>query len=99
MANTDKMSGKKPIGQRYKDEYSSTFPHITSSRDGIQFARCTLCRSNISIKHGGANDITKHNKSDKHLKEVKNKAENHSVLESFSKVSNAVIQALSLIHI
>ena len=47
-------------GQTFKDDYSNKWPFIIKSPLGSEFARCSTCQQNFSIKHGGAHVIQKH---------------------------------------
>ena len=46
-------------------------PHIVRSRRGIKFAKCTLCRSDFSVSHGGFNDITRHVNGIVHIEKLR----------------------------
>ena len=41
-------------------------PKIQKSRKGENYALCTVCGCDFSIRHGGENDINKHNSTPKH---------------------------------
>ena len=68
MANSTKSSRKtvKKWSQKYKDEYAETWPFISSSRKRIYYAHCNTCNADISIEHGGRDDIRRHLASKKH---------------------------------
>lgn len=50
--------------QKYKSEYKSEV--ISKSSAGDSYAFCTICRCDISIAHGGRDDIKKHIGTKKH---------------------------------
>ena len=52
--------------QKFRKEYTERFPVIRSSKRGENYAFCTCCSSDISISHGGINDIRKHINAKKH---------------------------------
>jgi len=56
--------------QRYRADYSVTYPVVTKSGVGNTYAYCTVCRSDFSIRHGGIGDIAKHVKTSKHTGKV-----------------------------
>ena len=62
---TPQKSGKRSC--KFRDEYTRRFPCIASSTKGELFAFCKICRSDIKISHGGANDIVIHINKKKHI--------------------------------
>ena len=44
--------------QKYKTEYAKSFDCITKSNKSDEHAFCTLCSVDISVAHGGRQDIT-----------------------------------------
>ena len=44
--------------QEFKTEYTKRWDFIKPSKIDKYHARCTLCESDFSVAHGGANDIT-----------------------------------------
>lgn len=46
--------------------YSDTYPCITASRLGEQYARCTVCGVDISVGHSGFYDVERHVNCGKH---------------------------------
>ena len=57
------MADKKVLRQTLK----STLSTITKSSFGDTFAFCNLCRSDISISHGGHDDLRKHCATQNHF--------------------------------
>ena len=57
-------------------------PHIVRSRKGQQFAKCTLCRSDFSVSHGGFNDVTRHVNGIIHVEKLR-EAQSSSSITSF----------------
>ena len=57
-------------GQKYREEYSKTWPFIKKSSVGEHYVKCELCRTDFSIKHSGKYDISTHMSSTKHAKHV-----------------------------
>jgi hypothetical protein len=53
--------------QKFKFEYSAEFNVILKSTFGESYAFYTLCRTDISIAHGGRDDIRKHCTTHKHV--------------------------------
>lgn len=52
----------------YRLEWQETFPWLRPYPDNFSYALCALCKSAISISHGGANDIKRHADTVKHKK-------------------------------
>ena len=46
--------------QKYKDENSKQYSCIVKSSNSDEHAFCTICLADISIAHGGLNDIKQH---------------------------------------
>ena len=66
--NIDKMGLKECINwQKFKKRYESDFTNIHASSKGEYYAPCTLCNVDISVKHSGEYDISRHFKSEKHV--------------------------------
>lgn len=51
----------------FKDEWRSTYSWVKRSVKGDGYAFCVVCNVNISISHGGKNDLTKHQKTVTHI--------------------------------
>ena len=47
-------------GQHFSETYSKKWKWITKSSLGSHYAQCDTCWSDFNRKHGGANDIQKH---------------------------------------
>jgi len=73
--------------QLFIDQYSVDFPGMKKSMLGNQHALCTVCRADINISHGGANDITKHMKSDKHKRNAGVVTSNKSISAMFARAA------------
>jgi hypothetical protein len=54
--------------QKFKEEYTKEFPFIKASRIDVFHAFCTVCVSDISVSHGGKNDIVKHRDTGAHTR-------------------------------
>ena len=57
-------------GQHFSETYSKKWKWITKSSLGSHYARCDTCRSDFNTKHGGANDIQKHQNTAKHKSQM-----------------------------
>ena len=66
----DIMASTPSKGQTFKDDYSNKWPFVIKSPLGSEYARCSTCQRDFSIKHGGAHDIQKHIKTGKHIRNV-----------------------------
>lgn len=71
---------KKKRFQKYKKDYEITFKWVRREDDYTGY--CTLCRKSISVSHGGSNDLTSHQKSALHQKNVRS-TESSVVLSNF----------------
>ncbi len=67
--------------QKFKAEYSKTYPIIAKSKLGDLYGFCSVCQTDFSIRHGGLYDVKKHVASKKHESLSK-------TLESTKKVSS-----------
>lgn len=61
----------KQYNQVFLESYTQDFPMIIKSHKGVNYAYCTMCRSDIKISHGGKRDIKDHLKTKKHCDYVK----------------------------
>ena len=50
----------------FKDEWRSTYSWVKRSVKGDGYAFCVVCNVNISVSHGGKNDLTKQQKTVTH---------------------------------
>lgn len=50
----------KTVNQKYKAEYGVKFPVVTQSKTDDEHAFCKVCECDISITHGGIDDIKRH---------------------------------------
>ena len=80
----------------FKKEYSKKWSCISSSRRDEYSARCTLCSSDFSISHGGANDIQIHVKSKKHQSAVRSSKSTGNIAEFLQPKDFSVIRAETL---
>jgi hypothetical protein len=61
---------KRKYEQKFKSEYVDEFKCVERSKASETSAFCTLCRTDITIAHGGRDDIRKHIGSQKHKSAV-----------------------------
>ena len=54
--------------QQFLTSYNKTWPFISASRKGDSYAYCKLCETDLSIRSGGGNDISRHIKSEKQFR-------------------------------
>lgn len=85
---------KQKVEQRYRPEYTATWPSIIKSKLSECHVRCTVCDSDFTVKSGGANDIERHLKSKKHVETEKVKSTMGSMTSFFSS-SNSSEQAVT----
>ncbi|XP_038065360.1 uncharacterized protein LOC119735640 [Patiria miniata] len=76
-------------GQFYGKKYGQEFDFITSSKKDKQHAFCKVCRRDVSIAHGGRNDIVKHTKSKLHVDSMSMRTEAHSTMKLTSWASTS----------
>lgn len=57
---------KVKVQQRYRVEYSQTWPCLIASQLSDYHVFCSVCRSDFSIAHGGRDDCRRHIESKKH---------------------------------
>ena len=77
MASTS--SSKSQRKQTFREEYSIRWPCIIRSKLDDFTARCTVCQSDFSISHAGANDITAHVKRKKHINLAQSRESNQNI--------------------
>jgi hypothetical protein len=68
--------------QKFNFEYTAEFTFISKSTLGENYAFCTLCHADISITHGGRDDIRKHCTTHKHVA-AKSSAKRQPLLRVF----------------
>ncbi|XP_071507007.1 uncharacterized protein [Diadema antillarum] len=73
-----KHAKTKKWSQKYKTEYSLQYPCIRKSERGIHHAYCTVCSVDISVEHGGRDDIRKHVGSKRHTDIAKERSSSTS---------------------
>ena len=73
--------------QSFSEDYSKRWPFIVK---GLlpHHARCTLCSVDISISHGGSNDISKHIATQKHTHMSRKSATTTDIRDMFPKVGD-----------
>ncbi|KAK7476106.1 hypothetical protein BaRGS_00032660 [Batillaria attramentaria] len=59
---------KKQTVQCFRQEYTTSYPVIRKSSVGANHVFCTACRCDISIAHGGIDDIRRHVGANKHIR-------------------------------
>ena len=75
----NKQKKAKKWSQKYKTEYSLHYPCIRKSERGIFHAFCTICCVDISVEHGGRDDIRKHVGSKRHTDIAKARSSSSSI--------------------
>ena len=73
------MERKTKKGQFYNKKYGEEFDFIKASAKSKQHAFCMVCRRDISILHGGRNDIVIHRKSKLHIENVQCQASSSKI--------------------
>ena len=62
------FSSKRPkYSCKYSKAWESKFSFVKPSKCGSTHALCTICKCDMKITHGGANDLTQHAKSKGHM--------------------------------
>ncbi|XP_062393735.1 uncharacterized protein LOC134082097 isoform X2 [Sardina pilchardus] len=74
---------------KYRDQWDSEFTFLRRSRFGNSHAFCMVCNSDLSISHGGRNDIRQHEKSAKHKRGLELEAQQHAQPTSAFVTANA----------
>lgn len=79
------MPGPNSGGCIWKNEYSKTYPGITSAKNGKKdHCHCNHCEKDLSIRHKGRADIEKHVKTNEHIANCKKKAGTPTLIQMFS---------------
>ena len=68
-ASSEKRSKMEKVSknnQKFSDKYTATWLCNVQSRKGVNYALCTVCRCDISVKHSGQYDVKTHIGSPKH---------------------------------
>lgn len=73
---------------KFSDELQKDYPFLKKVCGEVDRVKCTLCRSEFSISHGGRSDIKDHLKCGKHQASV-NAAASSSSITSFYKKANS----------
>lgn len=94
MSSTTKKRAKKL--QTFKEEYSKKWKCIVSSKKSPNHARCSVCASDFSIGHGGANDVQWHIKTQKHQSAVGASGSNTTMEKFLVSKDSSVIRAEAL---
>jgi len=71
---------------KFNNTWLKNYAWIMSVQNEHQ-AYCKFCRCNISISHGGENDLKKHEKTIKHSQFVKNQSKRISTITSYIPLS------------
>ena len=53
---------------KYQDKWTVKYPWVFKSRHGIEHAFCKVCVIDITVDHGGKNDLKKHSIIEKHTR-------------------------------
>ena len=84
-AATSASSAKKTKRlQKYRKQYEKDFSWVSQCHSSVFKAHCNICEKNISISHGGANDLKQHEKRDSHAKEERLKSSNRRLTSLFT---------------
>lgn len=78
-----------PSSQKYKAEYTTTWPFLNKSSVSENHIRCTYCNSDFSVAHGGRNDCVRHVEGPSHIGKARQVNQNMSVKELFQTASSA----------
>ena len=70
-AGNDSGQKKKRYESKFKKEWETEFPGIVGCSRDVLKAVCTFCNSEISVSHGGKNDLAKHCNAPAHVSAVK----------------------------
>lgn len=85
-------SSAKRRKQCFTKDYTDTWPFITKSSVGENFARCTICDCDLNIAGGGRADLQRHIEKPKHEKNAaakKAQAKVQTVTSMFQKQASA----------
>ncbi|XP_071508171.1 uncharacterized protein [Diadema antillarum] len=93
--SSDSTSKRVKKQQTFREDYHRKWQFIIPSKRSNNYARCTLCSSDFSIGHGGANDIQAHIKSMKHRSAAEASESNRggNIAKYLVPKDNAVIRA------
>ena len=58
---------KQKVTQKFREEYSRTWPFIQRSKIGDEYAFCDICTVDIKISSGARYDMERHIKTPKHV--------------------------------
>lgn len=78
---------------RYKKEWEAKRPWVKAVTNDERTAFCTVCRRELSISHGGENDLTRHEGSHMHRKAIL--AKGTSYIGTFFASSTAEIDKIA----
>ena len=96
----NKQKKAKKWSQKYKTEYSLHYPCIRKSERGNFHAFCTICSVDISVEHGGRDDIRKHVGSKRHTDIAKARSSSSStLLNYFTKQGTSIYVYKKSIHV
>lgn len=88
LPDTPKKKRKKRL-QRFKAEYTKLHSWATKVQGNVHQAFCTICRCNVGVGHGGANDLKVHESSAKHVKAVKENKTNKLLTQFFPSATSS----------
>ena len=88
-------STKTKNNQKFSDNYTDKWPCMVRSRKGVHYALCTICQSDVSVRHSGQYDLKVHIDAPKHKDNVSAKEATPSMLNYVRRedASNGVIRA------
>ena len=64
--DSNECKKKSQWNQRYRVEYTKEWPEIQASKLADTMVFCTTCSFDLSVAHGGRNDIKRHIESNRH---------------------------------
>ena len=90
------MASKSARKQSYKKEYTTRWPCIRPSKKDEFSVVCSICSSEFSISHGGANDIAIHVNRKKHVNLAKARDATRSIDSFFGNKDYTTIRTEAL---
>ena len=85
-----------PVKQKYKKDYTDTWPCFTKSKLSEHHVYCQTCRADIKIAHGGKIDCRKHVETDKHPQASKQVESSAKILAVFARDTELYVISLDL---
>ena len=80
---TERVAKKPRVMQRYRSEYSVSYPVITRSSLSQYNAYCSVCKADFSVSHGGLTDVKQHIGTAKHVRYAKDQTTTHKLQDFF----------------